>query len=117
MRKMMIIIFILFNSCSTIRMKYVATVKDMKNGNERIISNQINVKSGGIQPACWITGIIYGGACWGYLLTPYEQHITTAKDVGRHEIRWIYGEDRYQIISEDIQRLIMVGLIGLYRLP
>ncbi len=78
-----IILLSLMISCSTISMQYKTDFKS-KNGKEGQFLYKKSYKIGNLKTWCIITGLFYGGACWGYLFYPSSTHkklITTDANI------------------------------------
>lgn len=96
MKKLIILNLLIFlSSCSSIRMKYEATiVDDLFHTAQFEYYKSYDV--GSLDTWCLATGIFLGGACWGYLALPNEElDKKTAKDA-HQKIAEIFGENNFK---------------------
>lgn len=96
MKKLIILnLLIVLSSCSSIRMKYEATiVDDLFHTAQFEYYKSYDV--GSLDTWCLATGIFLGGACWGYLALPNEAlDKKTAKDAHK-KIAEIFGENNFK---------------------
>ncbi|MCO4795403.1 MAG: hypothetical protein KC493_16910 [Bacteriovoracaceae bacterium] len=95
-RKIFVLSFILFfTSCSSVRMKYEATiVDDMFHTAQFEYYKSYDV--GNLDTWCLATGIFLGGACWKYLSFPSKElEKSTAKDA-RRKLEEIFGINNFK---------------------
>ena len=72
MKKLIILnLLIILSSCSSIRMKYEATIVDDLSHSSIEYYKSYNV--GSLNIWCLATGVFLGGACWGYFALPHEE--------------------------------------------
>lgn len=88
MKNLILLVSALGVSCTTLRVKYRATIvhegESKKTPFEVYHEESIDVSN--YAAACWITGIFYGGACWTYLNMPFGLQ---RKQVAEHAERKI----------------------------
>ncbi|TNE95000.1 MAG: hypothetical protein EP326_15930 [Deltaproteobacteria bacterium] len=96
MRKLIILnLLVVLSSCSSIRMKYEATiVDDLFHTAQFEYYKSYDV--GNLDTWCMVTGIFLGGACWGYLAMPSEELSKSTAADAHKKMAQIFGENNFK---------------------
>ncbi len=96
MRKLIILnLLVVLSSCSSIRMKYEATiVDDLFHTAQFEYYKSYDV--GSLDTWCLATGIFLGGACWKYLALPTEELSRETAADAHKKIAEIFGQNNFK---------------------
>lgn len=106
----LILIGLLLTSCSTVRVKYEATIVDDYFKTAQFEYYQ-SYPLDELRKKCMLTAIFLGGACWNYLKEPNEQIIQEVQRDARLKIEEIFGPNNFG------HRNITVNRFGWNNLP
>jgi hypothetical protein len=112
MRKLVLFISLVsvITGCTSIRLKYEADIVSSKDeGASYTYSFEKSYSTRGLAIACWITGILYGGVCWGYLGKPYAVDSTLLAEDAHKDLVENQKLTDFKVGSESVQKVSWEG--------
>jgi hypothetical protein len=102
---LLFILLFLLSSCSTVRLGYQGAVKDQDGNEVGSFAMEKSYSTSNMQLWCIITGIIYGGACWGYLIMPTTNQRKEFHRDALARIKEKTGRDNLQFHYDGIKKV------------